>query len=360
LVAFDYGRVHYLLEAGEIQILELCNGATPINQLLESHCSAEALLQQLRDDGLLVGSERPVRRFALTGIGVEVSGLKPIIAWLYRRIRWMFHPIVVGVAAALAVGGVATIVAQSMIGVHWRTEHQSGHTVLLLLAVVLGTTAVHELAHAAVIARGGRSVDSMGAGIYWGTLTFFTDSTDAYFLSKPLRLAQAAAGIFADAVSAAAAVFLSVALGGQPAAFWHQVAILIYLRVALNATPILELDGYWLISDALDRPGLRAESKQALRALLGHRRPVSLRLAGYYVLSTVVGAALLFISLYTWWRSFHHLLIALWSTGLGNQVLVVLFVAPVIAALATLVATQICKLVNGQVQTRAGTSVNRS
>ena len=32
----------------------------------------------------------------------------------------------------------------------------------------------------------------------------------------------------------------------QPAGFWYQVAVLIYLRVALNPTPILELDGYWI------------------------------------------------------------------------------------------------------------------
>jgi hypothetical protein len=359
LVALDDGRVHYLLEVGELEILELCNGATPVNQLLESGCSAEALLEQLWDDGLLVGSEGPARRFAMTGIGVEVSGLKPILDWLYRRIRWIFHPIAIGVGVALVLGGVATVVVQSVMGVHWQPEHQPGHAILLLLAVVLLTTAVHELAHAAVIVRGGRTVDSMGAGIYWGNLTFFTDSTDAYFLTKPLRLVQAAAGIFADCVLVGAAVLLSIGLRGDAAAFCHQIAVLIYIRVALNATPVLELDGYWLLSDALDRPDLRTESVQALRARL-HRRTASLRLAGYAVLSTLFGAVLLTTSIYAAWRSFHHLLVALWTGGLGNQVLVMLFVAPVIAALAILVSTQICELVNGRAQRRTDTSVDRS
>jgi putative peptide zinc metalloprotease protein len=343
-VAFDHGRVHYLLQGGELQTLELCNGTTPRNQVLQSCSLAEALLEQLWDDGLLVGSERRVRRFAMTGLGVEVSGLQPILAWLYRQIRWTFHPLAIGVAATLAAAGLVIAVAQSVIGVHWPLEHQPGQAMLLLLAVALATTAVHELAHAAVIVRGGRTVDSIGAGFYWGALAFFTDSTDAYFLTKPRRLAQAGAGIFADAVLAAFAVLLSVALSGAPATFWHQVAVLIYLRVALNATPVLELDGYWLISDLLDRPNLRVESKGALRSLPAHRNSASFRLAGYALLSTLFGAVLLTTGIYTTWGSFHRLVLALWNGGFGNQLLVILFVAPVIVALGALVVGQIGKL----------------
>jgi hypothetical protein len=142
-----------------------------------------------------------------------VRGLQPMLGGLFQRLRWIFHPLAIGIAAAVAVGGVVTVVAQSVIGVHWRLEHQPGPAILLLLAVVLGTTAVHELAHAAVIVRGGRTVDPMGAGFYWGALAFFTDSTDAYFLTKPRRLAQAAAGLFADSVFAAAAVVAFVPTG---------------------------------------------------------------------------------------------------------------------------------------------------
>jgi hypothetical protein len=123
--------------------------------------------------------------------------------------------------------------------------------------------------------------------------------------------------------------------------------VLIYLRVALNATPILELDGYWLLSDLLDRPDQRTESRQALRALFARRNSTTYRLAGYAVLSTVFGAVLLTTGIYTTWRSFHHLLVTLWNTGFGNQVLVILFVAPVIAGLGALVGAQICKFKPG-------------
>ena len=101
LVAFDQGRLHYLLEVGELETLELCNGATPVNDILQSGPSAEALLHQLWDDGLLVGSEGRARRLAMTGLGIEMSGLTPILAWLCRRIRWIFHPVAIGIAAAL-------------------------------------------------------------------------------------------------------------------------------------------------------------------------------------------------------------------------------------------------------------------
>jgi putative peptide zinc metalloprotease protein len=46
-----------------------------------------------------------------------------------------------------------------------------------------------------------------------------------------------------------------------------------YLAVATNLNPLLELDGYYMLSDALDRPNLRQESL----AWLGQRAWTDLR-----------------------------------------------------------------------------------
>jgi putative peptide zinc metalloprotease protein len=71
---------------------------------------------------------------------------------------------------------------------------------------------------------------------------------------------------------AAALAALAVDAPGLRLVLWL-VAAVNYLAVATNLNPLLELDGYYMLSDALERPNLRQESL----AWLGQRAWTDLR-----------------------------------------------------------------------------------
>ena len=56
--------------------------------------------------------------------------------------------------------------------------------VLLLLALGLATSFIHEFAHAVVLVHYGRTPRYAGFGLYWGAVSFYVDSTPALTLPR--------------------------------------------------------------------------------------------------------------------------------------------------------------------------------
>ena len=52
---------------------------------------------------------------------------------------------------------------------------------------------------------------------------------------------------------------------GRPGTMLFQFVIINYFVLFLNLVPFLELDGYWILSDALRQPDLRPDSLAFVR-----------------------------------------------------------------------------------------------
>ena len=109
------------------------------------------------------------------------------------------------------------------------------------------------------MARNQRHVGLVGVGFYWGALTFYVDASQALFLPRRTRMLQSSAGILTDLVVCGSASIVAMAGGDATwAVVLREFAVLGYLNIIINAVPLLELDGYWFLADALDRPTLAA------------------------------------------------------------------------------------------------------
>jgi putative peptide zinc metalloprotease protein len=127
---------------------------------------------------------------------------------------------------------------------------------------------------------------------------------------------------------------------GAPQAVLTRVAGAACFGVLLNLCPLLQLDGYWLLADALDMPDLEQRSKRALRNLrrsTPHTTAGS-ALAAYRVLSLGFGIAVLIGAAFVWRTVFGVLVVALWHAGLWQQLLAVALVAPAAGLLLQLLA----------------------
>jgi hypothetical protein len=351
------------LEPDEFSLLELLDGtrtATEIEQA--SGVPIEELISDLWEEGFLEGStEPPEKRVEITLHGVEFSGFDRFVQALNRLVG----QVVFSVPAAILIGvvaaaGVAAFAAQLVRGDR-LTVATSAPVVAVVVLRTLGLLSVgpHECGHALVTVHNRRHVGRFGVGFYWGALTFYVDASQALFLPRRTRMLQAAAGVLTDMVLCGVASIVGWAVGGH--ATWilvaREFAVLGYLNVISNAVPLLELDGYWFLADALDRPTLQRDARRALMDGL-HRHPYNRRLAAYAALSIVFGVVFVAIGLAAWWGLFGGLFKELWNGGIGYKALAVYLILPFIPMVIHL-SVQLLRFLRRQ-QAQPAISVSRT
>ncbi|TMK14307.1 MAG: cyclic nucleotide-binding domain-containing protein [Actinobacteria bacterium] len=205
---------------------------------------------------------------------------------------------------------------------------------LVLLALALGLTFFHELGHALVLVHNGRRIKNAGFALYFGSPAFFVEATDGLMLDRWQRITQSLAGPFSELVLAGVAsviVWRFPTWGGSQ--LLYKFAVLNYLVIFLNLVPLLELDGYWLLSDLIQVPDLRPRSLEFTQHDLWHkvrgRERLTLQefgLAVYGILGAVFTVFVLIGTAYFWRERFGGLLTSLWNGGLVGRTLLALLI----------------------------------
>jgi len=253
------------------------------------------LVRTLAQSGMITleppGSEPPaaVRKPAIprrNALGAYLTfPLRPTVDAAYRLVGWAFHPAIVTVAAVIAIAGCAAFVL-------------APHRTLLLpsatgfaglgLAMCIAVC-MHEAGHALVLRHCGGIVSRGGVGWYWFSPTGFVDTSDAHLLPRDRRIAVCLAGPAVDLTLAGSAA-LGAAFAHDPrAAAWAwSFAAARYLGFLWNLNPLLELDGYYALTDLLGRPNLRQEG---FAQLFRWRRPTDRIALAYGACAVVYGAA---------------------------------------------------------------------
>lgn len=130
------------------------------------------------------------------------------------------------------------------------------------IAIAFAKT-THELAHAYVAKAHGCRVATMGLAFLVLYPVPYTDTNDAWRVrSRRGRLAIASAGMIAELYIAAWATLLWSFLPDGPAksATLTLAATTWVMSLAVNASPIMRFDGYYILSDLCDMPNLHARA----------------------------------------------------------------------------------------------------
>lgn len=342
----------------ELDLLPLMDGTRTVSDLVVQYFlrhkvlafpRVAGLVRQLREQRFLVetpvdayaslrqrlapsqGSEAWLRRAArwLFGREVVLENLDDLVARWHRQWGWLlFTPAAQWAFGALAVLGVlafALTLPQSSQRL-FRVGDSYLVGFLALLGLSLASTAVHELGHALTLKHVGRHVRRGGFLVYYGIPTFFVDTSDVWMAGPRARLAVSFAGPYTALISGGIASLGALATGGTLVGdLLLTLALVSYLDVLFNLNPLLELDGYYLLVDALERPMLRQDALRFVRrplwARLRARQPLTpdeRLLAGFGLLSAVWTAVSIWLALYLWetrmagvvrelWRSEHPL-----------------------------------------------------
>jgi len=274
---------------------------------------------------------RGMRNFART-LQIEWRGAERFVVAGYRYgLRWAFNRVFAAFMAIAALLGLVAFVALYRADRFPITGESAAATSLLLLAMNYFLTFVHELAHALVLVRYGRRVKSAGFGIYFGSPSFFIESSDGLMLDREQRILQSFAGPYAELIFAGGASLLAwLWPAARVSGLLYRWALLNYFVIFLNLVPLLELDGYWILSDTIQVPDLRPRSLEFVRFEAWHkirrREGFTKQEAGlglYGTLGVAFTVFVVYFAFFFWRQVFGGLISALWNAGIVGRVLLV-------------------------------------
>ena len=130
--------------------------------------------------------------------------------------------------------------------------------------------AVHEIAHGLTMASFGRRIQRAGLKLIAIFPYAFVDTSEAWFEPRRRRIAVSAAGPVSD--FSLGAVFALCALllpEGIVRDIFFNLAFAAYVGGFFNLNPFIERDGYHMLVDWLNEPGLRRRAKEQLERRLG-------------------------------------------------------------------------------------------
>jgi CRP-like cAMP-binding protein len=395
MVANPRELLHYKLTPSELATVRLMDGSRTVKEIVmerlresgDLEVSAVAdLVYELRignfldrpflDTGAILeralhpnpGRVQRFGRFFRT-LRVDWHHADRLVRWFYRNgVRWFFRPSALALGAALAIGGFLAFL--SIVGVgrvdlgggslaiaspwvggsNWF--HLGGESLaiafLILLALNYFLTFVHELGHAVVLTHHGRRVKSAGFMIYFGSPAFFVESSDGLMLNRGQRIMGAFAGPYAESlVSGTAALLVWLFPDAAFSSLLYKFAVLNYVVLFMNLIPLLELDGYWILSDVIQVPDLRPRSLAFIRHDLWHKlrgrsgfSKQEVGLALYGILGVLFTIFSFYTAFFFWRHVFGGLLGSLWRGGVVARavlfVLVLVIAGPVVRGLINL------------------------
>ena len=179
--------------------------------------------------------------------------------WLTPKIRWLASSPALLALCTLCLGG--ALLAARQFELFFQTFVDSltlSGLVSFAFALVLAKT-LHELGHAVVATHYGVRVAHVGVAflVLWPML--YTDTGESWRLrDHRQRLRIAAAGMTVEMVLAGLSL-LGWALsppGVLRSAFFYLATTSVVMTLALNISPFMRFDGYYVLSDALDMPNL--------------------------------------------------------------------------------------------------------
>lgn len=188
---------------------------------------------------------------------------EPILKFLLPFFNHLLTPAAGKILIALTLIALYLISRQWEQFTHTFSHYTNWQGIVALGGALLFAKIFHEFGHALTAYKYGCRVPTMGVAVMVLVPVLFTDTNDAWRLSNSKqRFHIAAAGIAAELTLA---VLASIAWYFLPEGPFKACAFLLatstwLITIAINASPFMRFDGYFLLADYLNTPNLHERS----------------------------------------------------------------------------------------------------
>lgn len=294
IVCVEAGERLFRLRAPEYFIVRQLDGITPLNEIrsrAEAQFGArvavdtlQSFIARLGQLGLLdgLGDERPAvkagRRIGGDAFYLRFKTFDPgkAIEWLLPKVQPCFsRGFVVASLALAAWAGIATAWNWPAFQAEFARIAE-WHALAYVWVVFLLTMVAHEFAHALTCRQFGGRVREMGVMLIYLQPALYCNVSDAWLIpEKAKRMWVALAGPWLDMLLWALATLLWCISDAD--GWLHFTALVVMVstaaRTLLNLNPLIKLDGYYLLSDAVEVPNLRGRAFRYLGGLWHGKTP---------------------------------------------------------------------------------------
>jgi len=341
------GRAYARLDPREFALLPLMDGRHSVKELVIAYYQAHGVLALARVAGLvrLLSDEALLQRSDPGGdvyatlatrlrggerrrlpTELTTAALDGVLGDAYGA--WghvFFHTAWLRIGLGLGVLGPLLVLLELARGRYVLYE-MGGSAVLsvaLLVILALVALAIHELGHGLAVKHAGRRIHEAGIRLYFGLPAAFVDTSDIWMAPPRQRLLTAFAGPWTGLVlGGLCALGASLLPTGPVGAFLFTAAFVFVVDNLFNFNPLLELDGYYMLIDFLDRPLLRARALAFIRGpLWSHvrrREPLSAEerlLAGFGLGAAGYGVVTIVLAVRAWQALLLPLAVSSWQSG---------------------------------------------
>ncbi|MEX0983646.1 MAG: cyclic nucleotide-binding domain-containing protein [Actinomycetota bacterium] len=376
LIAKGDRSAHYELQTWEADLVATLDGSRTVGEVIVDHLersgdldvsAVAGLIESLRRAGVFdpapldvtallarrmdptSGARRRLRSF-MKELKISWDGADRYVRWMYdHALRHLYRWPVLLLLALVGIVGLGGFISEAVSGHHQLVLGSASIETLVLIALGFVLTAMHEIGHATTLVHFDRKILSAGFILYYGSPAFFIDTSDGLMLKRGPRILQALAGPFAEFCLAG---FSSLLLVAFPDAGFSNLlfkfSVLNYYVIFLNLIPLLELDGYWVLADAIEIPDLRPRSisfikREMWQKLFRHEgftvQEIGLGLYGVIGIAFTIFTSVL--GLVLWREVFGGIVSDLWSKSVGTRILMIVlilfFAGPAIRGLVTLI-----------------------
>ncbi|WP_396178071.1 peptidase, M50 family protein [Flavobacterium sp.] len=162
---------------------------------------------------------------------------------------------------------VIVIILSFIIGFYSLSNYNIYHTAIstsnwisFFILSFLSVT-MHEFGHASAAHHYGAKHGGIGGGFYLLMPVYFADVTDIWKLSKAQRIVVNFAGIYFELIFVILIILTGLFLNMTEMLVFGYLILLSSLR---NLNPFIRSDGYWILSDTIEKPNLMYHSLNKL------------------------------------------------------------------------------------------------
>ena len=201
-----------------------------------------------------------------------------VFEWLFPKVRWCFTPTFHGFAVLIILTGFFISFSNGNRLGSQVASLISVYGFLMIWVVVVCVVTLHEFAHGLTCRYFGGKVRKLGFMLIYFAPALFCDVSDSWMFPKrrDRMWVTFAGGYFQLVIWGLALIVWRIVAEDT---IIGQIALIIILFAGLqtlfNFNPLIKLDGYYILSDYLEIPNLRAKAFQAVHAwIAGKAEPL--------------------------------------------------------------------------------------